>query len=258
MSPQNQEMMTDKKTPRANLEKKRFGLIQAGLVSALAITLVAFEWTTFDAVDGNSYAGITLETQVEEDLPPVVLVEKPTPKLVTAPKVNLNVTPVINDVIEVNENPDPDTSDENEPDLTALGDIFGSDTLEMLDTTDFIALSGVVEIPPHFEDCSIAWERAEISNCAEKEMMTQLYSEVKVPAIVRDMGAGKHTAYVQFIVGKNGKVRDVECLNKDRVNNAVAREAVRAVKAVKGWIPGRQAGRNVDVQFVIPITISVR
>jgi protein TonB len=43
--------MEPKKSPKADLEKKRGLFLQIGLVVAMAVTLVAFEWKSYDEND---------------------------------------------------------------------------------------------------------------------------------------------------------------------------------------------------------------
>ena len=56
---------------------------------------------------------------------------------------------------------------------------------------------------------------------------------------------------VQFVVGKDGSVSDVQVLaGLDRLCD---REAVRVVESMPKWIPGKQNGKAVSVKYTIPV-----
>jgi TonB family protein len=58
-------------------------------------------------------------------------------------------------------------------------------------------------------------------------------------------------AQIKFVILTNGEISDVHAINK--VHPALASEAVRIIKAAKGWQPGSQKGRVVPVSYVVPI-----
>ena len=57
--------------------------------------------------------------------------------------------------------------------------------------------------------------------------------------------------YVQFVIGKDGKVDQVKVLRG--VDPALDAEAVRAVRAMPLWIPARMSGKPVATRYVLPI-----
>ena len=59
------------------------------------------------------------------------------------------------------------------------------------------------------------------------------------------------TVYVQFIVGKDGNIREVSIARP--VSSGLDEEAVRVVKAMPAWNPGKQNGMPVAVKFMLPI-----
>ena len=59
-------------------------------------------------------------------------------------------------------------------------------------------------------------------------------------------------AYVRFVVAKDGAIRDVEIV-KSAGNDLLDAEAMRVVKAMPAWIPGKQGGENVNVYFTLPV-----
>jgi len=77
-----------------------------------------------------------------------------------------------------------------------------------------------------------------------------LVKEVKYPSEAIKKGIqGK--VYVTFVVGKDGFVKNPKILRG--VDPAIDAEALRVVNAMPKWTPGRQSGKDVAVQFTVPI-----
>ena len=70
---------------------------------------------------------------------------------------------------------------------------------------------------------------------------------LKYPALKEVSGK----VFVSFVVDKKGKVTDVKV--KNDVDAALAKEAVRLVKAMPLWTPGKLDGKPVNVQLNLPI-----
>jgi protein TonB len=85
-------------------------------------------------------------------------------------------------------------------------------------------------------------------------MRNYLKDNLKYPQDVVD-GQEEGLVFVDFVVDKNGIVRDVEVTEETNEDVAVAfrSEAARVVSSMPKWIPGRQHGKAVDVKFSIPI-----
>ena len=57
---------------------------------------------------------------------------------------------------------------------------------------------------------------------------------------------------VKFVVEKDGSLSGVEVVQK--ASPSLDAEAMRVVKAMPNWTPGKQRGRAVRVRFTIPVT----
>lgn len=63
------------------------------------------------------------------------------------------------------------------------------------------------------------------------------------------------TAYITFVVNQDGSIVDVRGLaSPDR---SLEEEAIRVVKLMPKWIPGKQRGKPVRVQFNMPIKFTL-
>ena len=84
-----------------------------------------------------------------------------------------------------------------------------------------------------------------------QEMMKFIQSEVKYPKEAQDKGL-QGRVIVQFVVNTDGGICE------DTVVRSVApsldAEAVRVVRSMPNWTPGKQKGEPVRVRFTLPIT----
>ncbi len=62
--------------------------------------------------------------------------------------------------------------------------------------------------------------------------------------------------FVTFTVGSNGKIRDVKLLKG--IGFGLDEEALRVVKAMPKWQPGRKGGENVAVRYNLPIIFALK
>jgi protein TonB len=104
--------------------------------------------------------------------------------------------------------------------------------------TDTPILEGVVEQRPVFP----------------YDLMKWIYKELKYPSAAIEVGiAGRVT--MQFTVGKDGAVRDIEVMRG--VHSLLDNEALRVLGKMPKWIPGKQQGNPVSVRYVIPIIFKI-
>ncbi|MGX9986779.1 energy transducer TonB [Soonwooa purpurea] len=69
-----------------------------------------------------------------------------------------------------------------------------------------------------------------------------------------DGGEGKLTAKLRFVVERDGTVSDVKIIQKSG-NNDFDNEAIRNVKKLKKWKPGKKDGEAVRSYYGIPFTM---
>lgn len=61
---------------------------------------------------------------------------------------------------------------------------------------------------------------------------------------------------VKFVVTKTGKVGDVEIVRSKHPD--LDREAIRVVKSLPDFIPGKMGGQPVDVWFTVPVNFKLQ
>lgn len=81
-------------------------------------------------------------------------------------------------------------------------------------------------------------------------MMKFLQKNIKYPASAKRMGI-EGRVFVKFIVDKEGGISNMEIVKG--INADLDKEAMRVIKLMPPWKPGKQNGRAVKSQFVLPV-----
>lgn len=85
----------------------------------------------------------------------------------------------------------------------------------------------------------------------EIELYNYLASNMRYPDSAKILGLqGK--IYVEFVVCKTGKICDFK-ICKGNIGKGCEEEAIRVLKGMPDWIPGKHNGENVNVKFRLPI-----
>ena len=88
------------------------------------------------------------------------------------------------------------------------------------------------------------------------ELMKFISRNIKYPKESYDKNSqGK--CFVSFVVDKNGGIYDVK-VAKTSGDNLLDAEAVRVVKTMPAWKPGKQGGKAVDVRFTLPVVFRLQ
>ncbi len=85
----------------------------------------------------------------------------------------------------------------------------------------------------------------------EEALRRYLRDNIRYPVVAREAGI-QGTVFVTFVVEIDGSVSNVEVLRG--IGGGCDEEAVRVVRAMPAWQPGRQRDRPVRVQYRMPIT----
>jgi protein TonB len=84
----------------------------------------------------------------------------------------------------------------------------------------------------------------------EGELTTFIAKHIKYPAIAQENNV-QGTVIVRFVVTKSGAIGEVQVQRS--LDAACDREAIRVVKQLPNFLPGKQNGSNVSVWFTLPI-----
>ncbi len=110
--------------------------------------------------------------------------------------------------------------------------------------------------PPEDEILSYAEVMPEFPG-GMKEMIKFINQNLRYPKSLFDT-AFNSRIYVQFVVTKTGEIEKVSIAKG--INNAIEfnQEAIRLVKQMPRWIPGKEKGKTVNVKMVLPIQICLQ
>lgn len=89
----------------------------------------------------------------------------------------------------------------------------------------------------------------------ETERRKFLAENITYPTLAVENGI-QGTVYVQFIIDSKGNITDVEVMRG--IGGGCDEEALRVVKAMPMWHPGKQNGRKVRVKFTMPIIFKLQ
>lgn len=89
----------------------------------------------------------------------------------------------------------------------------------------------------------------------EAEMYKWLGANIVYPPAAAEEGVSGRVI-VEFVVGKDGSITNVKVLRQR--HPALDKEAVRVVKAMPKWIPGRNNGQPVKVTYTLPVTFKLQ
>ena len=89
----------------------------------------------------------------------------------------------------------------------------------------------------------------------ERELMAYLAKNIKYPVIAQEQGI-QGQVVLRFVVGKNGDVSDV--IVQRSLDPSCDKEAIRVVKSMPKWRPGRQNGNAVLVYYTLPVRFKLQ
>ena len=134
---------------------------------------------------------------------------------------------------------------------------YKSDTLyeQSLDLPKDKSLFKIVEEMPRFPGCKNTGDDEEYAKCSQKEMLMNIYGNIKYPADARENGL-EGTAIIRFVVNKDGSIVNAVALRG--LCRSIENECLRIVNDMPTWEPGKQDGEPVKVQFNLPIKFKLQ
>jgi protein TonB len=220
-----------KKKPEADLSRKSGMFLNLGLVISLALVITAFEWKFYE--DGNMVDLGQVDDDFEDimDIPPTQQ-PPPPPPVIQQPE-----------IIEV---PDEEEIEEEiEIDLD----------MEVTEDTEIEEI--VFEEAPEEEEVDEIFTIVEESAEPEGGMAAfykYVQKNMRYPNQAKRMGI-EGRVYVQFVVGKDGTIMDVQAVKG--IGAGCDDEAVRVVQGSPKGTPGKQRGRAVKQRIILPITFKL-
>ena len=158
--------------------------------------------------------------------------------------------PVIKKDEEVHE----DNEIKSQEDLNAtkvsisIADVKGNDEANGKDIADLKQV--VTQAAPEPEKVFDMVEQMPTFPGGQQELMAYLGKNIKYPTIAQENGT-QGRVIIQFVVERDGSITDVRVARG--VDPYLDKEAVRVVKSMPKWLPGKQNGKAVRVKFTVPV-----
>lgn len=217
--------------------------VQIGIASAVALLFVAIIVGNQSTVNKNETESAVSDT-IEDYNTPIVeevveIIDEPEPENYTSGNTNTNTeqpeagtsdTHEVNAVTTVPAETPVVTDEQIRKEIDRETDISQSDDKEYS--------MGVIGQKPEFPG-------------GESALYDYLSSHINYPAQAAEEGV-QGRVIVQFTITKTGKIENVSVVRGR--HPALDKEALRVVKSMPNWTPGRQDGRAVNVQHTLPIT----
>ncbi len=224
--------MEVKKSPKADLEKRRGLYLEIGLVAALLLVVAAFAYRTIDR-------GID---KIESDIGPVEV-----------------------ELVEVTREDQTPPPPPEKVEIQVM-----SDQLQLIDnkaTTDtkmnfdeFDDNTEIVIAPPKREEIIeeeifvTAEELPSFNGGTLNDFRNWVQERLRYPAMAQEMGISGQVI-LSFVVETDGSLTHIEVLRSP--DSSLSDEAIRVLKMSPKWKPARQRGKAVRLKHTLPIMFRI-
>jgi protein TonB len=245
----------------SGLKSGYFMRFQIGIIIALAATIAAFNFTTYPA-EAHDVGLVFIDEWIDEDIP-ITYHVKEKPKVIPPPTIELNdeIEPIegepefienepvekIETVVQADEKivyvaPKPKKAKVIKKPEIVEPEFQEIDVEEIVTFTDEM---------PRFNACEdIDGGNKEKEKCANQALVAYVLGNIKYPRMALENGI-TGTVVIQFIVEKDGSISGAK-IARD-IGGGCGAEALRVVKTLPAWIPGKQRSRPVRVKFSLPV-----
>ncbi len=221
--------MEEKKSPKANLENKKLMFMQIGMVISLLVAWLAFEHKSYDKRQIDESL-LNREVVLDEEMVEITKQEEQKPQPVEQPQQTTQLEIVEDDV-------------ETE-DLNINAEVEQNEVIE-----EYVAPEVVEEEVVEQEIFQIVEEMPAFPG-GEAKLMEFVGKNIKYPQIARETGI-QGRVFIGFVVEPDGSVSNVKLLRG--IGGGCDEEAMRVVKSMPKWKPGKQRGKAVRVSYQIPV-----
>lgn len=233
--------MEIKKSKKADLESTKTTGLLIGYIFALAIMFACFEWTTRDYVETEPVVYAAYAAMEEEVVPitqPIFTAAPPPPA--EAPQV-AEILDIVDNDTEIQEEEIQSSESTTEaisgPTAPVSGPVTSGPIVAAEEASDEGEIFQVVEQMPEFPGGMNA-------------LLSYLAKNIKYPSVAQDNNI-QGRVYISFVVNKDGSIVDPEIVKS--VDPSLDKEAMRVIRAMPKWNPGKQRGKPVRVKYTVPV-----
>ena len=226
--------MEEKKSPKANLENKRLMFMQIGMIISLLVAWLAFEHKSYDKREIDASL-LNREIAVDEDMVEITKQEEQKPQPVEVPQQTTQLE-IVDDDVETQ-------------DLEINAEVDQQEVIE-----EYVPVEVEEEEVVEQEIFQIVEEMPSFPG-GEAELLKYVATHIKYPQIARETGI-QGRVFVGFVVEPDGSVSNVKILRG--IGGGCDEEAVRVIKSLPKWKPGKQRGKAVRVSYQIPVLFKLQ
>ena len=135
----------------------------------------------------------------------------------------------------------------------SIADVQGVDTEDAQDIADFQEV--IAEPEPEEEKPFEAVEQMPQFPGGDAALMKYISSNLNYPTVAAENGI-QGRVILRFVVSKTGSIENIQVLRSP--DPSLEKEAIRVVKSMPKWVPGKQNGVNVPVYFTLPVTFKLQ
>ena len=224
-------------TEKWNLENKRFIFREIGMIVALGLILLAFNWKTSEKARTDLYQRQVLD--IPEEIVPITEQKPPEPPKMEPPKM-VTAIHIVENEAEVEENIviDAEANERTEiPEYTPPAPVQREEEAEEESEIFYVA-----ESMPSFPG-------------GDDKIYEYLARNMVYPLQAREANI-EGRVFLTFVVERDGSITDVKVLRG--IGGGCDEEAVRVVENMPKWVPGKQRGIPVRVHFNLPIKFTLQ
>ncbi|MBQ7531045.1 MAG: energy transducer TonB [Paludibacteraceae bacterium] len=223
-----------KKSPKVSLEDKKLTYVLIGLAFVLSICYVALEWTEKEV---TKYEVADLDMSFEEEVEIQQTQQDVTPP---PPPPQVQEVEVLNVVEDNKEVEDVNIQSEDDKEVEV---VIAAPVETPVEEEEEEVIFMVVETMPEFPG-------------GQQALFKYLSENVKYPVIAQENGI-QGRVICQFVVNKDGSIVDVEVVRSGG-DASLDKEAVRVIKSMPKWKPGKQRGKAVRVKYTVPVSFRLQ
>ncbi len=241
--------MEIKKSHKANLETYTKLFRQLGLVLSLLTVYFAIEYKTYEK-STNALEIITSSNNVEEEEVVEIEIEQITPPPPPAPAPES--IEIVEDKVEIEE---------------TIIESTETDELEKIEVAEIVEVEeeeevfvedvpfAIIENVPIYPGCEKEKGREAKKDCLNKALQRHVRKNFNA-SLAMELGLtpGKKKIYIQFKITNTGSI---EIIGARAPHARLEKEAIRVVKLIPKMTPGKQRGRSVNVNYMLPISFNI-
>ena len=208
--------------------------MQIGMIISLLIAWLAFEHKSYDKREIDPSL-LNREVTIDEEMVEITKQDEQKPQPMEVPKQTTQLE-IVQDDVEVE-------------DIEINADVQQDEVIE-----EYVAPEVVEDDVVEQEIFKIVEEMPAFPG-GEAKLMEYVAKNVKYPQIARETGV-QGRVYVNFVVEPDGSVSNVSVLRG--IGGGCDEEAIRVVKSMPKWKPGKQRGKAVRVSYMLPVNFKLQ